>query len=152
MIREATLSDIPRVRTLSQALFLDPSSASDTYANTEWPMTDSGKTAFEGAVQDGFLWVLEVESEIEGFICADVSEPVEWRPIKRVELLSFYITPKHRSGGYGTQLVAELVGWAKVQGAQTIFVSAYTDNVGGIEFYKKMGFHDYSVELEMDLQ
>ena len=152
MIREATLSDIPRVLELSKALFLDPSSSSDVYANTEWPMTDVGKEAFEGALQDGFLWVAEAESEVVGFICAEVSPELDWRPIKRVELLSFYITPDHRSEGFGAQLVEKLTEWSKAQGAKLIFVSAYTDNERGIDFYKKMGFHDYAVELEKDLE
>lgn len=151
MIREATLNDIPKVCELSKALFLDPSSASDIYADANWPVGDSGKEAFKGALDDGFLWVAEIDSEVVGFICAEMSPLVEWRPIRRVELLSFYINPEQRSKGFGKQLVEKLVDWSRDQGAKTIFVSAYADNERGIDFYKTMGFQDYAVELEREI-
>lgn len=151
MIRKANHNDIPNVLELSHALFLDPTSASDKFADADWPFSESGRAAFEGAAKEGFLWVAEEDDRVVGFICAEVSPPLEWRPIKRVELLSFYIEPDYRSKGMGAKLVNELLGWAKEHGAVTVFVSAYADNARGIDFYRKMGFKDEATELELEL-
>jgi len=152
MIRSATDSDIPNILELSKALFLDPTSAADRFADPEWPTSESGLRAFTGALRDGFLWVADVDGAIVGFIRAEVAAPLDWRPIKQVELLSFYITPEYRSNGLGAQLVAELEVWAKQQGARTVFVSAYADNGRGLAFYRENGFIDESVTLEKELK
>lgn len=151
MIRKATEADLPEVLRLSRELFLDPSSASDKYSNPDWPLSKEGEEAFRDTLLKGFLWVLEEDSSIVGFICADLAEEQSWRPIKRVELISFYIEPSFRSAGAGAELVGQLFKWARSTGAKTVFVSAYADNIRGIELYRSMGFVDESLSLEKEL-
>ena len=151
MIREAITEDLPQILALSQKLFLDPSSSSDKFADSNWPLSEVGKEAFKGALHDGFLWVTAEDSAVVGFICAEGSPLVDWRPIRRVELLSFYIEPEYRSSGVGAALVQELIKWAKQKEARTVFVSAYADNDKGIDFYRKMGFKDESLQLEKEI-
>jgi ribosomal protein S18 acetylase RimI-like enzyme len=151
MIREAVESDLPQILGLSKELFLDPSSASDKYSDADWPMSESGESAFRDTLESGFLWVVEENNKVVGFICADIAYMQKWRPIKRVELISFYIEPDYRSSGVGSSMAEELFKWAKDKGAKTVFVSAYVDNVRGIEFYRNMGFRDESLSLEKEL-
>ena len=150
MIRQAVNADLPGILRLSRELFLDPSSASDKYANPDWTLSKEGEGAFRETLEKGFLWVCE-EDEIVGFICADVAALQDWRPVKRVELVSFYLSPRYRHMGIGTNMVEELFKWAKGMGAKTVFVSAYADNISGIEFYRSVGFIDESLSLEKEL-
>lgn len=151
MVRQANKSDLEEILKLSNKLFLDESSSSDRYADSEWPFSKGGRRAFQETLEKGFLWVAEKDSKIVGFLCGDLAYFQDWRPIRRAELISFYIEESYRSMGIGSELVDSFFEWVKLKGAKTVFVSAYADNKRGIGFYRKMGFEDESLTLEKEL-
>jgi ribosomal protein S18 acetylase RimI-like enzyme len=152
-IRPATKEDLQTVQQLSKALFDDPTSAGDKFSDHSWPISKAGYKAFESSITnpEEALWVAVDGQAIIGFLCAGPAAPLEWRPVKRVELLSFYVMPTYRNHDIGHQLCLQFFAWARQQKAQTATVSAYADNERGIAFYKKMGFRPESLELEAEL-
>jgi diamine N-acetyltransferase len=153
VIRSATEADIPAVQQLSKALFEDSTSASDKFSDHSWSTSDAGYKAFKDSITnpDEAVWLAVDGDRAVGFLCAGPPEPVEWRPIKRVELLTLYVVPEYRSHGVGHQLCQQFLAWAREQKVTTAMVSAYADNERGIAFYKSLGFKPESLELEIEL-
>jgi GNAT superfamily N-acetyltransferase len=50
--------------------------------------------------------------------------------------------PAHRRRGYGTQLIAGLIGWARERGATTCYLQVVQDNHPARALYHKLGFRE----------
>lgn len=150
--RQASNEDIPSVQELSYQLFKDQTSSSDKYSDSAWAHDERGRTFFEHTLAQGILVVAEEQGKLVGYLAGGMAEFTDWRPIKRAELMSFYVDPNYRSQGVGRHLTEMFFKWAREQGVDTAMVSAYADNARGIQFYKSMGFKAESLELEIDLK
>ncbi len=52
---------------------------------------------------------------------------------------SFYLSPKYRGGGIGSEAFTLLMEMAKAEGFEKIVLSVDSTNTYAIEFYKKFG-------------
>lgn len=153
-IRRATIKDLPAIQDLGLGLFRDPSGATEKHADHKWAHDERGIKYYTEHIKDPNKLCLVAEgkdSSVIGYLTGGPNSLVDWRPIVTYELESFYVSPKYRSNGVGTEMVEKFAHWAKGKGAVTIRVSAYSANQKGIEFYKKVGFVPESLTLEREL-
>jgi GNAT superfamily N-acetyltransferase len=61
------------------------------------------------------------------------------------------VVPEYRSQGVGRELVTACITWAKTHGYQKIYVNAYWGNEQARAFYKRVGFSEIDVSLEMEV-
>jgi ribosomal protein S18 acetylase RimI-like enzyme len=61
-------------------------------------------------------------------------------PEGRVELISMWVDPAARGAGAGEALVAEVVEWARLNGAAAVVLSVKKMNAPAIGLYRRMGF------------
>ncbi len=154
IIREATINDLPAIQDLGLGLFRDPSGSTEKYADFDWAHDERGKSYYLEHIEnaDKLCLVAETEGMVVAYLTGEPNTLVDWRPIKTFELGSFFVLPKYRSKGIGTDMVKKFTKWAKDNGAVTVRVSAYAANKRGIEFYKNIGFEPESLTLEMELK
>src|SRR5450631_3297476 len=50
--------------------------------------------------------------------------------------------PEQRNKGYGTQLVAAMLGWARQNGARHAYLQVVHTNQAALHLYEKFGFHE----------
>lgn len=62
-------------------------------------------------------------------------------------MADIFVLEKYRGMGIGEKLTKRLLEWFKARGIKWIRVSAYTNNVPAIKFWKKMGFKDYVIVM-----
>lgn len=152
-IREATIEDLATIQGLNKALFDDPTSASDKYADHNWPHSEDGKKLFTESVigDDAVVYLAEDNDKVLGYLEGNICKPESWRPVIETEIVTFYILPEYRSQGIGKRLVDHFKEWSKSKNAKLIRVNAYATNTRGVEFYEEIGFTQHSIILEIDL-
>lgn len=73
------------------------------------------------------------------------------RKSRYIEIENMGVSPEFRSLGIGKMLVTEAKNWAKELGINKLFVVAYYDNQKAVKFYKREGFKEIGLELEMKI-
>jgi len=60
----------------------------------------------------------------------------------------FYMIPEYRGSGLGVQLLGEAVGIYRAMGRDRLRLSCGADNVRGMQFYERYGFHKIGTKQE----
>jgi len=139
-LRSATPADWPAVLSLWTALFDDGTTYSRPWSTPaeEWFLRAISRPEYST------LPVIEVDGDVVatavGSLVLGVPNP--WCPRGRsVRLENVCTRPDHRGRGFGTQLVAAVVGWAATVSADRIDLST---TALGRSIYKRAGFIETS--------
>ncbi len=152
-IREAMLDDLPQIQKLSYEAFVDPTASSDRFLDDRWSEDERGEIYYRSCIEkeDHILLVAISESKPVGYLAGNILGVNDWRPVKKTELLSFFVDSEFRSHGIGAALCQQFFNWSKSKGVGVAEVSAYASNDRAIAFYKRLGFQPYSLVLEIEL-
>ena len=156
IIRKANVNDLKDILRLNLDLFKKEYMEYDKKLNLKWTYGKVGKAYFKKKIseENGFAFVAENEGKIIGYLCGSVRKcPYDYRIIpKYAELDNMIIEKKFRGKEIGESLVQEFLKWCKNKKANIISVNASIQNENGIKFYRKMGFKDYSLTLEIKVK
>ncbi|MFH1978417.1 MAG: GNAT family N-acetyltransferase [Candidatus Aenigmatarchaeota archaeon] len=153
-IRTAKLEDLKEIQRLNQILCKKEHDEYDPLIIGDWPYRKEGEEFFKNRIieEDGFVVVAIKNNIIIGYLAGGLSKPLSYRKIdKMVELDNMFVLDAYRSSGIGSKLYNEFVKWCKKTGTKRILVHASAQNKKGIEFYKKVGFKEYTMELETEV-
>ena len=152
-IRKANVHDLGVIRRLNHGLFLIDY-PNDHALNTDWPNQSAGEEYFKKRIngETGVCFVAETTAGVVGYITGHVYEEIDKTDtLLRCELDNIYVEVATRSTGIGRDLVLNLEKWCKAQGAESMFVVAYSGNQNAIDFYEAYGFKPYALKLEYSL-
>ncbi len=146
-IREATMADLPTLRSFEQGLIrderpFDPTIRPDPVHYYDLP----------GLIQDPgtFLLVAEREGEVLSCGYATRKTPRHYLDHEVYAYFGFmYTRPDYRGLGINGQLVEVLRDWARRQGLLEIRLTVYTDNKPAIRAYQKAGFTAHLLEMRL---
>lgn len=150
-IRKACINDIEDILRLNLFLFEKEIKEYDKSLNLNWNRLQ-GKDYFKDKViqKEAFLVVAEASGEIIGYLCGGISEKISYRKAgEYAELENMAVNDKFQRNGIGTRLVEEFLKWCKRNRIDYISVTASAKNIQAINFYRKMGFKDYNLTLEI---
>jgi ribosomal protein S18 acetylase RimI-like enzyme len=150
-IRQARTDEVEKLQFLDDEVFLHDVKF-DKDLDMTWAKGEKGKTYFSNLVNDSnsFCLIAEDNDKPVGYLVAS-SKEVSYRKSKCAELQNMGVSPDYRSQGIGSMLVQKCLEWAKTQGYKKVYVSAYFGNTEAIKFYKKNGFVEIDLGLEVDL-
>jgi len=153
IIRKADNNDLDDILRLNFGLFKKEYKEYDKKLNLKWTFGKVGTTYFKKNIsgKNSFVFVAENEGKIIGYLCGVMRDcPYDYRIIpKYAELENMIVDEEFRGEGIGEMLTKEFLKWCKGKKANVISVNASIQNKNGIEFYRKMGFKDYSLTLEI---
>lgn len=99
---------------------------------------------------DSYLVVVEVNGEIAGSGYAQIRQS---RPFHTHDFhcyLGFiYLESRCRGKAIGRQIIDALKDWGISKGMKNIQLKVYAENAGAIRAYKKSGFNEVSVLMEL---
>ncbi len=153
IFRKATAKDLKAILGLNLDLFKKEYREFDKTLNLKWTYTQ-GKKYFRDRItkKDGFVEIVENKREIIGYLCGGISQRQSFRRnAKYAGLENMLILKKFRSKGFGAKLTRDFINWCKNNKVNYISVTASAQNKMGIRFYKKQGFKEYDLTLQINL-
>ena len=151
-IRRAAAGDFDAVVCLDRELFASDRTY-DATLDPGWTLSAAGRTFFRERIEgtDGVCFVAEAGGERLGYLCGAATEAEDFRTVRRIaELECMYVSPGARGRRIGERLVRAFLDWAREEGVERVRVVACAANAGAIRFYRRLGFADYDLTLEMD--
>jgi len=147
-IRQATVNDVSTLQNLNDEVFVD-NHKYDPDLKMDWAQSETGKEYFTDVVNNpnAICLIAEENGKAIGYIAAAPKE-FGYRLSKYLEIENMGVSPEHRSKGIGIKLMDECLSRAKNKGFQKVYVNAYFENVGAINFYEKSGFKKIDTSLE----
>lgn len=114
------------------------------------PFSEGGESYFKKLANGeyGKCMIAYLNSTPVGYVAMSELK-FDHRKSKYVEVENMGVSPEYRSMGIGHLLIAEAKKWAKSKGISKLFVVAYSKNEKAVKFYKREGFGDVGLEMEM---
>ena len=143
-LRRATLDDAQALSTLAARTF------TETFGHLYPPQDLADFLADAYAVEkqrtilahpDYAVWLLEVDGEAVGHAAAGPCglPHAEVAPGDG-ELKRLYLVQGHQGGGNGTRMMRAAMDWLLRDGPRTLWVGAWSENLGAQRFYARFGF------------
>jgi GNAT superfamily N-acetyltransferase len=85
------------------------------------------------------ILIAELGGKIVGFQFFEVF-PGGTEANKHVGTMGIFLLKGYRERGIGPKLAERTFGWAKRKGFEKVVTWVFEDNVGGLRFYKRLGF------------
>ncbi|MCD4811009.1 GNAT family N-acetyltransferase [bacterium] len=150
-IQETNLNDWKVLQSLNNEVFIHDKEF-DKDLDLEWPFSEVGVKYYKELADGSYgkSFIAEVDGEAVGYIALGFKD-FGYRKGKFVELENMGVLPQYRSQGIGHILVEKAKEWSKTEGATKMYVTAYWQNSGAIGFYKKEGFEEIDLGLEVRL-
>ena len=154
-IRKANLNDLAEVSRLNLDLFKIQHEFDPT-ASLDWTLSQDGQEYFKSRIsqENSFVEIAETENgKLIGYIIGTILTPRPWRtPGIYAELESIFVEKEHQGSGLGSKLINNFVDWCKTNKVNRTSLLVDPKNKSAIEFYKKYGFKDYDLVMELDLE
>ncbi len=151
LIRRANIEDFRDILRLNSDLFKKEYREYDKSLDLGWTYKD-GKKYFKDRIikKSGFVEIAEAKGKIIGYLCGGISErKLYHKKEKYTELENMLIKNRFRGQGIGAKLTNDFINWCKKDKVNYIVVTASVQNKQAIDFYRKLGFRDYDLTLEM---
>lgn len=153
-IERAKYKHLKEIQHLNKLLFDKEIVDFDETLNPEWTLSKEGEKYFKEAItKECFTsFVALVGNKVVGYLVGEIlEEPITWRTIKnQAELDNMFVLPEHRDKKIGSALVKAFIKEVRKKGIKNIKVVAYSGNQKAISFYRKHGFQDYDLTLEVN--
>lgn len=150
-IRQARTDEVEKLQFLDDEVFIHDVEF-DPDLDMTWAKGEKGRTYFSNLVNDpnSCCLLAEDNDKAVGYLVASFKDTI-YRKSKCAELQNMGVSPDYRSKGIGSMLIQKCLEWAKTQGFQKVYVNAYFGNLDAIKFYKKNGFVEIDLGLEVNL-
>ncbi|OGK29896.1 hypothetical protein A3G67_00020 [Candidatus Roizmanbacteria bacterium RIFCSPLOWO2_12_FULL_40_12] len=150
-LRRAIIDDLSTLQQLNNEVFIDNEKYDDDLV-MGWATSELGKNYFSRILKNErvFCCIAEDGGKAVGYI-ACVPKEMSYKKSKYLEVENMGVIPEYRSKGIGAMLMENAKKWAKENGYQKLFVNSYFKNQKAIDFYKRNGFEEIDISLEVKI-
>jgi ribosomal protein S18 acetylase RimI-like enzyme len=100
----------------------------------------------------GYVIVAEENDKIIAYLIAMVEKNIPIFTLKKyVEISDLFVKEEFQGKKIGLKLVQLCISWAKQNNFEKIVLKVFPNNKNAVEFYKKIGFSDFFVEMRKNL-
>lgn len=151
-IRVATQKDFEEIKTLFLELCEVENTMFDKTVSQKFPSSQEGVAYLNKRISGGSCWLAVVDGKTVGYLVGSIEKPEIYRQTGLIGVLeSAFVKEGLRNEGIGSGLFGKFKEWCALHNAERIRVEASFRNKPAIEFYRELGFEDYSLLLEMEL-
>lgn len=143
MIRPAKLTDLPDIISITNACAADLCRKGIYQWNEKYPSRD----AFKADLERGELWVLEDKGRLLGCMALSKVMDAEYRAVEWIGATGnnryvhrLAIHPEFQGRGYARQLMDYAEDNARSQGAVSIRLDTFSQNLRNQRFYERRGY------------
>ena len=153
-IRPAKIAELKIVQDLCSEL-IKYELPFDQTENANFAYEKSGREYLEKAIagEQTCCLVAEIDGVVAGYLAGSMTERVEYvaGANRWAEIETMFVRAEYRRQAIGEKLIARFKVWVRQQHAAKISVGTYFDSAAA-EFYKAVGFRDYSRDLVMEVK
>jgi len=152
IFRRAKPADLKNIQRLSRKLFRFEDRHFDQTLDQNWPF-GSGKKFFKKKIagRNHFAEVAETKNVMIGYLAGGIYKGIPWRQRGvYAELDNMFIESRFRGRGVGEKLVKDFLDWCRQKKVDFVQVTASSKNKNAIGFYRRTGFRNYALVLEME--
>ncbi len=113
----------------------------------EFALSEFTIARFEAILEEGqdLLMVSENEDGIDGYIRLAESRAAPVDGLSDLEIVTFYVQPRHHGKGIGSALLDVAVDYMHEKGRPSIWLTTNSENTPAIDFYLAKGFRQVGV-------
>ncbi|EKD94479.1 MAG: GCN5-related N-acetyltransferase [uncultured bacterium] len=150
-IKKAKLEDWKIIQNLNNQVFISEAKH-DGDLVVDYAFSKSGVSYYKKLANSeyGNCVIAYDNDKAVGYMAMSIKD-FGYRKSKYVEVENMGVDPDYRSQGIGHLLIDEAKKWAKSQNATKLYVEAYFKNDKAIKFYKREGFGEIGLELDMTI-
>lgn len=113
----------------------------------EFVLSEFTTARFEALLEEGgdMLMVSENSDGIDGYIRLAEKRVAPVDGLSDLEVLTFYVQPRHHGKGIGSALLDVAIKYAREQGRNGIWLTTNSENKPAIDFYLSKGFEQVGV-------
>ena len=152
VIEKATIEDLEYIQKLNKKLFIREFEKYNKLLNIEWTFGEKGTKYFKELIQNGFVYVAKTNNNIVGYLAGSIRNVNECFTEKFAEIENMYIENQYRRLKIGSKLIIKFKEWCKANNIEYIKVSAWSQNIEAINFYKNNNFIAYEKTLICKLE
>jgi len=153
-VRRANIEDLDYIRDFCRGLFEYDAQFDDTL-DIEWPYTEDGKDELADRLideDDSCVFLASDGDNVVGYLVGLIEDAGSHRTVGKMgELEHMYIKEDYRRKGVGSKLCESFFDWCKSKDVNRATVISSSENFRALAFYRKQGFFDFDICLEMDL-
>ncbi len=149
-IREASLRNIKVIQELYERLLINDRQF-DSTLNVDWPASNTARRYFVNRLEnkDGVGFIAKMNTIDVGYLVGSIVPSYAYRTVHQVaELENMYVLEEYRCMGVGEELGKAFFRWCKNKKVLRVKVEISAGNDRALNFYKKLGFKDYVIQLE----
>lgn len=153
-IKKAEIENLKDIQKLNLMLFEKEKEEFDPTLNCNWTFSKEGIEYFEEKItkNDSCAFVAVLEGKVIGYLVGGLTESESHRNnVSMAELENMFVLEEFRSKSIGKDLYFKFLEWCNLKSVKRIMVVASAQNKKAIEFYRKQGFNDYDLTLEMNI-
>lgn len=147
VLKKATNEDLECIQKLNRKLFVREFEKYNKLLNIEWTFGEKGTKYFKEIIQDNFVYVAKINNNIIGYLAGSIHNVNECFTEKFAEIENMYIENQYRRLKIGSKLIIKFKEWCKENKVKYVKVSAWSQNIDAINFYKNNDFIDYEKTL-----
>jgi len=153
-IKTATIKDIEDIQQLNQVLCTREHEELDSTIVPDWPCSVAGQRFLKNRLTSKKSLVLlsYVDEKPAGYLIGSISKVERYRLLSPyAELENMYVLRKYRKNGLGTAMFERFLQWCEDREVKRVRSITSVRNPLGLKFYKRCGFVDYFMVMEMEL-
>ncbi len=130
----------------------------DPTVETDWPFSESGRKAYEMAIDKGYVTIAENEENGEkqpiGFLIGRVSYADKNAPrvMTAAHIHNIFVYPEFREKNVGKKLFENFKSHCKKEGVKKLSITVNSKNDIAIKFYEKTDFKPSSIIFSQNLE
>ena len=149
LIRCVTSDDISRLKEFEQGLIEAERPFVEHMKNEKITYYDLPSVINEDKAE---ILVVEYEGKLIACGYAKIKKSKEYVTHEEHGYIGFmYVDPEYRGLRVGQQLLDELIVWCKDKNLTEIQLDVFSENVGAIKVYEKVGFKPNILEMRLDV-
>ena len=116
-------------------------------------LTEAGYKFFKKALtnKNGCFFIAYDGKKMVGYANGGAKE-YSYRNKRYFEIENIGVIPNYKRKGIGKRLLQKILDWTKSRNFERIHLNCYIKNQEALKFYRKLGFKEIDVSLEIDLE
>lgn len=147
LVRTATLSDLPTLRSFEQGVILAERPFDPMIKNDPVHYYDIEEMIAASHIE---IVVAELDGEPVGSGYARIENARHYLKHQQHAYLGFmYVKPQHRGRGINQKVIETLKQWAISQNITELRLDVYDENIPAIKAYEKVGFKKHLIAMRL---